>query len=161
MNPATPVLDLRDIHAAPPPPFWPPAPGWWLLAGLLLALAAVASMWLYRRYRRRSEWQCIEQELGHLATLASEDPAAFATGLSSLLRRVALQRFDRRRVAPLSGEAWLEFLDRTGGEGEFSQGVGKVLADAAYVPDPDSISAEPLLELARRWIRHALAGGDT
>ncbi|TCK17890.1 uncharacterized protein DUF4381 [Thiogranum longum] len=158
MNPAAPALDLRDIHAAPAPPFWPPAPGWWLVAVLILVLVTVVGMWLYRRYRRHREWQRIEAELDRLAALANDDPAAFATGLSTLLRRVALQRFDRQRVAPLSGEAWLQFLDETGGEGEFSQGIGQVLADAAYVPEPDAIPAEPLLVLARHWIRKVRRG---
>lgn len=153
MNAATPALDLRDIHAAPAPSFWPPAPGWWLAAALLLALLIIAGMWLYRRYRRRREWQLIEAELDRLASLAGDDPTAFAIGLSSLLRRVALQHFDRQRVAPLSGEAWLQFLDQTGGEGEFSKGVGQQLIDAAYRPVQDALPAEPLLSLARRWIR--------
>ncbi len=153
MNAATPALDLRDIHAAPAPSFWPPAPGWWLLAVLLLALLLVVGMWLYRRYRHHREWQLVEAELDRLAALAGDDPAAFATGLSTLLRRIALQHFDRHRVASLTGEAWLQFLDQTGGSEEFSRGIGQRLIDAAYRPEPDEVPVEPLLTLARRWIR--------
>lgn len=156
MNPG-PALDLRDIHLAPAVQFWPPAPGWWLLALLAGVALAFLALWLYRRYRRHRQRRRILQELDQLGMTCTRVTAPeFVTAVSTLLRRVALQRHARERVAPLSGAAWLQFLDETGGNGQFTTGVGKLLGDGPYVPYLQEIPAEPLLALARDWITRNL-----
>lgn len=156
MNPlAAPALDLRDIHAAAEPAFWPPAPGWWLLAGLGLFVILVAGRWLARRIRRQRYRKQILNELDHLGDSYSEESVAeFITAQSTLMRRIALQRYSRERVASLTGSAWLRFLDETGGNGEFQQGVGRVLEDGAYRPRSSEVRVEELLALTRRWVMH-------
>jgi hypothetical protein len=148
-------LGLRDIHAAPPPDFWPPAPGWWVLAALLLALLIAIGWRLTRVLRRRRRRARI---LAELDTLSTRSPDQLASRVSTLLRRVALMCFARREVAPLTGNAWLAFLDRTGGNGAFIQGAGKVLATAPYssAHDATGIDSDALVALARQWIVHNL-----
>ncbi len=149
-------LELRDIHLPAGPGFWPPAPGWWLLFALLLAVA----FWLgrlgwgqYRRLRRR---QRILLELDRLENAGLHGPALIAA-VSALLKRVALSRYPRIEVAALTGEAWVAFLDRTGGNGRFAGGAGSVLADGAYAPDTPGLEQEvneqALLSAARDWLR--------
>lgn len=145
-------MGLRDIHTAPLPGFWPPAPGWWLLALLVLVLALWAAARLLSAWRRQRLKQRILGELDKLALVASAD---LATQVSTLLRRIALMYFQRSEVAPLSGSAWLAFLDRTGGDGAFTDGPGSILASAPYAAhasSPDDRAA--LLSLARGWIGH-------
>jgi len=157
MNGGVPELDLRDIHSAPPPEFWPPAPGWWLLGILGIALITLITVWLYRRYRLHRQRQQVLAELDQLKTLdANRQAAEFTTAVSTLLRRVALMRFARQQVAPLSGAAWLRFLDETGGGGEFASGAGQVLGQGPYEPHPQSVSADRLLLLAQSWIKKNL-----
>ena len=158
MNPAaSAALELRDIHAAPLPSFWPPAPGWWLLAVLLLAVLVVLGTWLTRRYRSYRLQQQITGEIKRLADCYIVDnPSEFVTGLSTLLRRVALQRYPRERVASLTGPAWLRFLDETGGKGEFENGVGQILEHGAYAPQSGELPAGELLALAQRWAKQNL-----
>jgi hypothetical protein len=55
-------------------------------------------------------------------------------------------------VASLTGSDWLRFLDDTGGEGEFQQGVGRVLEVGPYQPTTREVPAEALLALVRRWV---------
>ncbi len=147
------VLELRDIHLPPDPGLWPPAPGWWLLA----LLVAILLGWLVLRARRHLAKRRLRRRvLGELAALAgSEDLARAAAAVSALLKRVALVRFPRREVAPLVGEPWLAFLDRTGGEGRFRSGPGRPLAEAPYARSSD-LALPPLLELARDWVRKNL-----
>jgi hypothetical protein len=154
MNPTTPpVLDLRDVHAPPFPDFWPPAPGWWVALALLAALLVLVAVQLYRRYRLR---RLRRQVLSSLDTLVAgyspESAVGFVTEVSILLRRVALRRFPRRRVAALFGPDWCRFLDETGGEGGFSRGAGQVLASGPYAARVD-VDPEGLTALARRWIQ--------
>lgn len=159
MNPsaASAALDLRDIHLAPATQFWPPAPGWWLLALLAGTALALLAHWLYRRYRHYRLRRRVLQELDQLGMTCTRVTAPeFVTAVSTLLRRVALQRHARERVAPLSGAAWLQFLDETGGNGQFTTGVGRLLGDGPYVPHLQEIPSEPLLALARDWINRNL-----
>ena len=136
MNP-DPLSDLRDWHLPDPVSWWPPAPGWWLLAGLILL-----GLWLAirggRRWRRQSSsTRAALRQLDALgkALARDGDQRRFVVGVSQLLRRLALVRFPREQVAGLSGDAWLGFLDATGGGGSFAQGAGRVLAESAYRAD--------------------------
>ena len=143
-------LDLRDIHAPADPAFWPPAPGWWLVSGLILVLlipVLVKGIKTWRRQRRRRR---LLRELQALSTLGSGPE--LAARISELLKRVALSGFERREVARLSGEAWLDFLDRTGGDGRFSRGQGRVLADGPYLKTAQ-FDVQGLVELAGDWVR--------
>jgi len=154
MNPtAAATLDLRDIHAAPPPAFWPPAPGWWVLAAVLLVTLAAMAVWGFRRYRAYRQKRRIMEELEQLgSSYTKENNAGFITELSTLLRRVALRRYARTRVASLTGTDWLRFLDDTGGAGEFEKGVGQILEAGSYQPQTREVPAAELLTLVRRWV---------
>ncbi len=143
------ALDLRDIHEPGLPSLWPPAPGWWLVALLLLGLLWWLGRlgwrwWLQQRLRQR-----VLRELAALP--ATKDCAALIVGVSALLKRVALRRFARSRVADLTGSAWLNFLDETGGAGQFSNGPGRVLEQGPYAPTPEC-DAQALRALTRAWL---------
>ena len=153
MNPTAATLDLHDIHAAAVPSFWPPAPGWWLLVAVLLTVLVLLGLWAARRYRIRQRKRQIMDELESLSAGYSKDNISnFVASLSMLLRRVALQRHARARVASLTGTDWLRFLDDTGGAGEFAGGVGQILETGPYQRHNREVPAEALLALVRRWV---------
>ncbi|MBR0692279.1 DUF4381 domain-containing protein [Bradyrhizobium lablabi] len=125
------------------------------IALVLLVVGAAFAIWhgvrrfRANRYRRAAlaELDRIERTPG----IASDQRAA---QLSLLVRRTALEAFPRETVAPLAGAGWLSFLDRSYGGHEFSEGVGRVLANAPYrraALDADEL--RPLEQLIRRWIR--------
>ncbi|MGF1644805.1 MAG: DUF4381 domain-containing protein [Thiotrichales bacterium] len=154
-TPADPLSALRDIYLPPPPPFWPPAPGWWALA-VLGSCVLVGLIWLVWRQRLRARRLARIEALLAAAVRAGEtDSARLLVAVSELLRRVALRRYPRAEVAPLAGVEWLRFLDRTGGDGQFSTGVGTALAHGPYQATP-AFDREALLRLARRWLRRNL-----
>lgn len=143
-------LELRDIHLPADPAFWPPAPGWWLASGLILVLlflTAAHGLKIWRQQRRRRR---LLKELQALSTLGAGPE--LAARISELLKRVALSGFERQEVAGLSGEAWLAFLDRTGGNGRFSRGHGRVLADGPYLATTQ-FDVQGLVALAGDWVR--------
>ena len=143
-------LDLRDIHEPAAPNAWPPASGWWLLAMLISAALVLLGHRAWRHWRRVRRRERILRELDDLR--AQPCGPRLIGGVSALLKRVALSRFPRLDVAALTGSDWLAFLDHTGGDGGFQQGVGKVLADGAYAPAPEC-DVDALLTLARTWLR--------
>ena len=154
MNPQDPLAGLKPLREPVPIDWWPPAPGWWLLAIALTGITVFATRYLLGTWRQRQLRRSI---LGELDNIDARSPAEVATYVSTLLRRVALMRFERDEVASLSGDAWLSFLDRTGGNGAFSSGVGNVLATAPYAAHAiDAADSEALLSLARQWIRQNL-----
>jgi len=156
-----PLSQLRDWHLPAAVSWWPPAPGWWLLTLLLLAGLAAALIW-WRRARHspraadRAAAALAREELTALRRAFEQDrnAQAFAAGVSRILRRLALRRFARGQVAGLTGQAWLAFLDQTGGTDCFCSGAGQLLTELAYSGTaPDACDADAVLACAEIWIR--------
>lgn len=153
MNPVEQTLQLRDVHLPASPDFWPPAPGWWIVA----LLAAVSLIWIGVRligfWRRKSLQREIFRLLNDLSKTEPDDQIPiFLASVSTLLRRVALLKYPRNKVAPLTGKDWLSFLDAQGGEGQFVNGVGCVLEAGAYTRN-STVDQHGLLLLAKKWIK--------
>jgi type VI protein secretion system component VasK len=158
MNPqpmADPLAQLHDIHLATPPGAWPLALGWWLL--LFIALAClIGVVYALRRHLRHPKRAAL-RELAQLHQRYQQhgDIGHVMATLSQLLRRAALTRYPRQRIAALHGPAWLDFLDHAGKTKAFSQGIGRVFADQPYHPLP-AVDVVPLLSLCRQWLKRAL-----
>jgi hypothetical protein len=154
MNPAE--LPLRDIHVPAPPAWWPPAPGWWILCGILVAGAAAFWWWWRRRRRAATAAQIALRELARLRAAAPQIGAAtLARELSVLMRRAAISFYPRAEAAAITGEAWLQFLDRPLEGNPFSKGPGRLLAELPYRPGAAAAETGPLLDLCERWIAAA------
>jgi len=148
-------LPLRDIHLPPPPGWWPPAIGWWLLLALLLILI---SLWLWRRkrrqvFRRPVPLTAARQALQRVETeyAASGDAAALVRDLSALLRQTCLALYPRTETASLTGEGWLDLLDRPLAQPGFRQGPGRILVDGPYQPEV-ALDSAALVELIHAWL---------
>ncbi len=150
-----PELPLRDIHLPEPVGWWPPAPGWWaLLAATTLVLAV--SWWGWRRWRRLTAKKLLLRGLDAVA-LSTESPAEKLRDLAVLMRRACLSAYPREDVAGLTGDAWLEFLDRQLGDRRFSEGPGRLLLDAPYRREVQADMAD-LLDLCREWAKRLPTG---
>lgn len=152
MNPAS--LDaLRDIRLPPADPLWL-APHWWI-AALALAIVGLlaAGWWLLRLLRTRALRRAL-RELGRLTAAHARDgdDTRLASALSRLLRHYALSRFPDARIAGLTGDAWLDFLDAHGGSGAFRNGAGAALATRPYQPRGE-LDAAALVALVRSWLK--------
>jgi Domain of unknown function (DUF4381) len=144
---------LAPEHAPPPPSWWPPAPGWWSVAALCLLAPVLVIAWrrFYSRAPGRTARRAALLELTHIRAQAQSDVAA---QIQRLLRRYALTVFGSDRVAPLSGEAWLDFLGRHG-RGCFAGEEGRALLRAAYGSTPVATQREAWLAAAEAFIRRA------
>ncbi|WP_035484672.1 DUF4381 domain-containing protein [Geminicoccus roseus] len=146
------LAGLHDIVASPPVPFWPPAPGWYVVA---LALAMTLGWACWRTARR---WRADAYRRAALAELQSAGGRRDQlTILPELLKRTALAAYPRERVASLSGQAWLAFLDETAAAPAFTTGPGRPLGALAYDPGlarrMSEADGDALLAAATAWIR--------
>jgi hypothetical protein len=144
---------LAPEHAPSAAPWWPLAPGWWGVAALCLLAPFLVLAWrrFYGRSRRRTARSTALLELRRIRARAQSDVAA---QIQRLLRRYALTVFGPDRVAPLTGEAWLDFLTRHGGE-RFEGEDGRALLRAAYGTAAVAPEREAWLAAAEAFIRRA------
>ncbi len=153
------IMDLRDIVVPEPVGLWPPAPFVWVLlsvagVGLALLIWRGVARWRAGAYRRAGLVLLTQIEArwvtpGHDVVALHE--------LSVLLKRVALAAFPRKLVAPLYGEDWLRFLERTCEGCTFATGPGQLLAVFMSAGHKDSRlnpnEGKQLMRLARTWIK--------
>ena len=140
------LANLRDIVMPAAIPWWPLAPGIWILVAGLLATAIVASIRAFRQYQANAYRREAIRELDGLTDM---------TGIMPLLKRAAMVAYGRETVASLSGDAFLAFLDRTGGTSVFTAGPARLLPSLAYskAAGPTSGDLDRAVADARRWLR--------
>jgi hypothetical protein len=108
------LLQLRDLHLPDPTGWWPLAAGWWFV----IVLVVVGLGWLLRRaVQRRKYYAPMRYALREFAAIESDylqhrNAVVLGKQLSNLLRRGMLAYAPRDQVAGLTGEAWLQWLDR-------------------------------------------------
>jgi len=139
-----PLDKLHDFYQPPAPPWTPQTVGWYLLFAIaalfiLWAIVHFAREWIANRYRREA-----------LRELALLPPPKF----SALLKRTALTAWPREKVASLSGEPWLRFLDESARDDQFHRAPSNRIEELAL--QPESLSSEDeqtLRQAAAAWIR--------
>lgn len=150
--PTQTTLPLKDIHLPVAIDWWPPAIGWWLLAGLILLLL-VFLIWLYRKLTRKTAVKTAKKQLLTIQQDTQLDGVQQLTALSSLLRRVAISLYPRDEIASLTGEAWLQFLDKSMQGAAFTSGIGQALKDAHYQKTvPENLNMSELFRLCENWL---------
>jgi hypothetical protein len=127
-------LPLRDLHLPDAIGLWPLAPGWWLLIALLLAgLGYLAREYLKQRRRSAARRFALKRLEALSAEYAkSGDAVSLGAEVSELVRRTMLAYAPRSDVAGLTGEAWLEWLDRDLDRSHFVEGDGRPLIEWPY-----------------------------
>lgn len=138
-------LPLRDLHLPEAVGWWPLAPGWWFLIAIFVVLCAWAGLRGWRRWQRAAPRRFALRELADCerAYRRHGNAVRLAADLSVLLRRGMLAYAPRGEVAGLTGEAWLEWLDRGMPLPYFHTEAGRSLLTLPYrrpqddVPDAD------------------------
>jgi cbb3-type cytochrome oxidase subunit 3 len=145
-------LPLRDIHLPEAIGWWPPALGWWLLAILIPLLIALV-VWLYKRITQKTAIKAAKTLLLQIKQDPQRDNSQKLKDLSALIRRTAISTNVRNECAGLTGQQWLEFLDRSLKGVPFSQGIGQLLANAPYQQNaPTEQEISQLTSLCEDWL---------
>ena len=148
-----PLLDqLRPNHLPDPVGLWPVAIGWWILAALALSLVVFALRYIYRRWQKNRYRSAALTQARQAANDYAKHQSVnrLAHECNTLLRRVALQAFDRHQVASLSGVHWSEFLAKSANMPEFID--HSAFSNQRYNPDAP-LCAQNIYELTRQWIK--------
>ncbi len=145
-------LQLKDIHLPDAIGWWPPAMGWWLLL-VCVPLSIYLLYYLFRRLTRKTAVKTAKKMFNSLKQQSLDDNIVLLE-LSTILRRVAMSQDSRQQTASLSGQAWLEYLDRSLKQPSFSQGVGKVFADSHYQrPETLDCDMTEVIKLCETWLQ--------
>jgi len=140
----TQLMDIRGLDEIS---WWPPAAGWWI-STLLMLVALTALFLLIRHLFRyppgswRWEAQAALRELRRQRNQISQK--AVAARLSELLRRIAIARFGREKVASITGNEWLTWLQQTDPLGFEWSKRGGILIDLPYAPDDRKVNSGEL-----------------
>lgn len=132
----TSLQDLSDIIVPDPVPFWPLGQGSYLLLVAILITAAILA-YLYRERYRENQYR-----RDGLTLLSG---AVTVYDVSVILKRVALAAFPRREVAPLYGDEWVSFLQKT------CPGCSNIEEVGA---SPETAAGKVLKDGASMWIRN-------
>ncbi|MCP3869583.1 MAG: DUF4381 domain-containing protein [Gammaproteobacteria bacterium] len=149
---------LRAIHGLDPISWWPPASGWWI-SGALIFLGIFLLIALIRHLIKYPPGSWHREAREAILELRKQSrqltPKETAGRLSVLLRRIAMARFGRHGMASLSGQEWLEWLDRSDPNHFDWSGRGRLLLSLPYAPDDQSIDPrdiEVLITATQRLI---------
>ncbi len=150
---ADPLAQLKDIHLPNPVSWWPLAPGWYVLGIFIVCLIGLFAFWLHKRHVHALAKKQALKLLAHYQKQyeKNSNTSVSSAHISKLLRRVALAYYPRAQVASLHGDAWLQFLNKTGKNIDFNP-IRHMLLDAPFKQE-DTANLTPLFHKAQRWIK--------
>ena len=148
-----PLAELKDIHLPEITGWWPPAIGWWLLLVLSLVLLLLVLLAIRKRRERMAPYRAAMKEFDRITVdyRTHNDSIKLSQQLSILLRRIAISIMPRSEVAGLTGEMWLEYLDKLSGKTILCSDTGRQLLQAPYRKGV-AVDGDALLATCRQWI---------
>ena len=156
-------LPLRDLHLPEAIGWWPLAPGWWFVL-FLVATAVGYLVWrAYKRWQHNAPRRFALRQLARYEReyVEHRNPVTLARQLSELLRRVMLAYAPRDEVAGLTGENWLQWLDRGMPLPYFHTEGGKSLLQLPYrdpASDFSGVDVDAMLSAVHMRLRVPLEG---
>lgn len=126
--------------------------GWWLL--LIIIIAVPVIIYLIHFYRIRSAKLYALKQINELQQSLKGNAPKFAEEVSKLLKRIAILKFGKDKIASLSDKDWVAFLIKTGNL-SLPENLISLFAYSPYAKvhksDKDSINV--LRKAAELWIR--------
>ena len=122
---------LRDIVEPIKPDFFPPAIGWWIvIVGGIICFLILIGVWVHHYFSPLS-YALRELKKDYRQ---GQKPVRFAKNVSKLLKRAAILKYGRERVAALSDETWMRFLSGQS-HGKIEIDIINFIAFSTYLPD--------------------------
>ena len=149
-------LDLSPVIAPDAPTWWPLAWGWW--AVIVTAIILIALVFFIVK-RRKNNQQAKQEALSYFSNSQSPDGLS-PSEAQDMVRQAALSYFPREKIAGLSGDDWLKFLDAQLAKPLFvakqPQWQQALYQDAALMNDNQKKAQQQLVDDCETWLRKAL-----
>ncbi|CDU14779.1 DUF4381 domain-containing protein [Vibrio coralliirubri] len=149
-------LDLSPVIAPDAPTWWPLAWGWW--AVIITAISLIALVFFIVK-RRKNNQQAKQEALSYFSNSQSQDGLS-PSKAQDMVRQAALSYFPREKIAGLSGDDWLKFLDAQLAKPLFvakqSQWQQALYQDVALMNDDQKKAQQQLVNDCETWLRKAL-----
>lgn len=144
------LLDMLEPAPMPPPVSMLPQTWGWLAVAAVVLGGLAGGIFVLLQHRKANAYR--RYALQELA--AAQNSAA---QIATILRQTALAAYPRTQVAGLYGKDWLNFLEQSAENVDFSGEEGAALLRAPYHETPSNLQ---LTDLARHWIKtHKVGGG--
>jgi len=145
------ALQVGRLYEPDPVQFTFETVGWPILGTLVIVILVIAGFFIYRNYRRN---QYRREALRTLDQISQPDQVLT---IFMVLKKTAIHAFGREKVAGLSGNEWLKFLERTGKNIHIID-QEKHVESSLYQSEPLPEDAQhQILSNAKKWIRtHAV-----
>lgn len=150
--PAQNTDNLRDIHLPDAISWWPPAIGWWILLAIIIA-AIILLPKLYRRVTYTPLNKVANHTFNKIVADYKENnnDSTFVIETSQFLRQTAMSYCGREETAQLTGEKWVQALNKMTEQDYFNDEIKQTLVNAPYQKSIN-INAEQLISVVQSWL---------
>ncbi len=152
----TDTMQLGVLKEPPPVAFTFDAIGWKIVFALLLVLIFYILYRWYQHYQHNAYRREAIAEVHYLKTQTNLSLTDYSTSLFFLLKNTALQAYDKKEVAALKGDNWLQFLD-TKAKGTSFVKYKDLLVNATYkgkVEEKSKSQIDNFTAMCIKWIKN-------
>ena len=153
--------DIVETHAPETISWLPQTIGWQLLVLLALIFIFVKSYRAYQKYQRNAYRR---EALAWLKICNEKANSKLYQQLPALLRKTALNAFNRAEISQLSGSHWEHWLDKQCDKTSFTRCCPDLLYQLSYKPIEDNKISQHeyqiLIEQISLWIKYHKDAND-
>ncbi|WP_160149551.1 DUF4381 domain-containing protein [Roseiconus lacunae] len=146
MNDTTSLDRLHDLVEPAPVSWWPLAPGWYVLIAAGVTVVGIVGWQVWLRWQanayRRQAFQSVQN-------------ASSAAEIAEIIRRTALSFSARSQIASLTGESWVDWIEKTlpkSMSASMPNSAKRLLAGSIYAAPVDSSQLADLRRFAQTWV---------
>jgi len=150
------TIELSPVLEPSPVVFTMDTIGWKILFILLLMFLCFGIYRYYRYYKSNAYRRYAVSEIKKISTDNLESIDALIVQVMFQLKQTALQTYNRKTVASLEGQEWLNFLDEKGKTKTFS-GYHDVISKAVYknkFSNEPNFNQDDFIKMSINWINN-------
>jgi hypothetical protein len=149
-------IQLNPIIDANPVQFTMDTIGWKIVFVLLISAFAVMIYKYYQHYKKNAYRRVAISKIKELTMDNKSSMSFLISQIMFELKQTALQSYDRKAVAALEGEKWLQFLDKTIKKSTFTK-HHDIIVCAIYKDEfkqNDSFNLNDFADMSINWIKN-------